>query len=152
MQNGRKAPCLLEERDRVLSHFRMACSRCGYLDSGSGHDDQKKIKTAVRRSYDGSCEAEVPIQVMAALSLCRRLCRHRSAPLPTWGQVKSLSAQAQIIVQLSGKVFTAESLFLVMCALLTATSQASSKVNVSYWAYIPNPPMLERVSWAHLMF
>lgn len=121
MQNGRKAPCLLEERDRVLSHFRMACSRCGYLDSGSGPEDQKKIKTAVGRSYDGSCESEVSIQAMAALSLCRRLCRHRSAPLPIWGQVKSLSARAQIIVQQSGKVCISETLFLAMCALFTTT-------------------------------
>lgn len=39
-----------------------------------------------------------------------------------------------------GKSFTSEHLFLAMCALLMVSS---AEVNVSYWAYIPNPPLFE---------
>lgn len=65
--------------------------------------------------------------------------------LPTWGQVKSLAAQGQIIVQQSGRLVTAEHLFLAMCALLSVSSVQGSAV--SYWAYVPNPPMFEPVFW-----
>jgi len=44
----------------------------------------------------------------------------------------------------SGKPFTAEHLFLAMCALLTVSSAAS---NVSYRAYIPYPPLFQPATW-----
>lgn len=44
----------------------------------------------------------------------------------------------------TGKSFTAEHLFLAMCALLTVSSAEAS---VSYWAYIPNPPLFEPATW-----
>lgn len=43
-----------------------------------------------------------------------------------------------------GKSFTAEHVFLAVCALLTVSSVAA---NASYQAYIPYPPLLEPATW-----
>jgi len=44
----------------------------------------------------------------------------------------------------TGKPFTAEHVFLAMYTLLMVSS---AEANVSYWAYIPNPPLFEPVTW-----
>lgn len=43
-----------------------------------------------------------------------------------------------------GKSFTAEHVFLAVCALLTVSSVAA---NTSYRAYIPYPPLFEPATW-----
>ena len=47
------------------------------------------------------------------------------------------------------KAFTAENLFLAMCVSFTAISFRQT-VNVNYWAYIPNPPILEPMYWGDM--
>lgn len=47
------------------------------------------------------------------------------------------------------KPFAIENLFLAMCVLLSAISFGQA-VNVNYWAYIPNPPMLEPMYWGDM--
>lgn len=81
---------------------------------------------------------------MARLNLGHKRRRPASTvPLPSWGQIKKLSSEGQKILVRTGKTLNAENLFLAMCALLTVSSSEA----VSYWAYIPNPPVFEPVTW-----
>lgn len=96
---------------------------------------------------------DVPIQAMTQLTIegCRRCsCQLAAVPLPTWGQVKKLSDEGQKLLARKGKLHNAENLFLAMCTLLSLTS-ASAEASVSYWTYIPNPPLFEPVFGEMLM-
>ncbi|XP_044768246.1 endogenous retrovirus group K member 18 Env polyprotein-like isoform X2 [Neomonachus schauinslandi] len=111
---------------------------------GSSHGP---IRTVPYRRRDRAPGPDLPLQAMAHLSLgpCRR--RHTFAiTFPTWGQIKKLSGEGQNLLQRTGKAHSPENLFLAMCALLTVSSSAEV-TNVSYWAYIPNPPMMEPTPW-----
>nr|UKS89476.1 envelope protein [Bovine retrovirus CH15] len=102
-------------------------------------------------------EIEIPYQAFCRMTLGeRRRKRPVTVPLPTWGQIKKLSQEAFRTVMGTGKVPTPENLFLAMCAILTVTSSQAASLPVStpeadvsytYWAYIPNPPLLEATVW-----
>ncbi|KAL6091118.1 hypothetical protein STEG23_024760, partial [Scotinomys teguina] len=131
----------------VLSLQRMA-DNIGSQPNGSRHG---QLRTAPyrRRSPRAPDDEDVPIDAMAHLHLgghCRRR-QLTAVPLPTWGQVKKLTGEGQKMLQRTAKPLTAENLFLAMCALLTVTSAAA---NVSYWAFVPNPPLLEPVTWGDM--
>ncbi|XP_076982864.1 endogenous retrovirus group K member 21 Env polyprotein-like [Tamandua tetradactyla] len=70
----------------------------------------------------------------------------RQASLPTWGQIKKLTADAERVVLITGKTPTPIHLFLAIIALLSCQVSGSS-VNKSYWAYIPNPPLFHPTAW-----
>jgi hypothetical protein len=48
--------------------------------------------------------------------------------IPTWGQIKALSAKGENILQSTGSPITPENLFLAMFAILTCTSAVSEQV------------------------
>ncbi|XP_034849843.1 endogenous retrovirus group K member 13-1 Env polyprotein-like isoform X2 [Mirounga leonina] len=115
---------------------------------GSGRGPIRTAPYPTRRRMGNPDQDELPLQAMAYLNLGgRRRCRQIFATaLPTWGQIKKLSGEGQKILQRTGKACTPDKLFLAMCALLTVSSSAEA-TNVSYWAYIPNPPMMEPAPW-----
>lgn len=107
----------------------------------AGSRTEGPIKTAVQEWHQGGTVA-----VMAQLSLARNHPhRHVKAPVSTWGQIKSLTDNGQAVLQRYDKPVTAQNLFLITWALLSVTS--AEAISYSYWAYIPNPPLLEPVMW-----
>ncbi|XP_070283037.1 endogenous retrovirus group K member 6 Env polyprotein-like [Myotis yumanensis] len=73
-----------------------------------------------------------------------RLPRTRNTSPPTWGQVKRLCQEGERLVTAHGKPCTSSTLFVAMLAILTAQVKG---LNYTYWAYIPNPPLMRGVSW-----
>lgn len=77
---------------------------------------------------------------------------HR-ASIPTWGQIKKLSQQAEKLLEQENTSVTPNNLALAMFALvLVAVSipRAIAQPNNStytYWAYTPNPPLIRVVNW-----
>lgn len=129
----------------LMSPQKMERSAPGSQRDGSSRGP---IRTVPYRRRDWpSSRDDLPLQAMAHLSLGSRR-RHQTSiiSLPTWGQIKKLGGEGQNLLQRTGKTATPENLFLAMCALLTVSSSAKT-TNVSYWAYIPNPPMMEPAPW-----
>ena len=66
---------------------------------------------------------------------------HRPYDLPTWGQIKTLTNQAENLVSQQGMPRNPENIFVAMLALLAFASPAQAELmSHTYWAYIPNPP------------
>ena len=64
--------------------------------------------------------------------------------LPTWGQIKTLTNQAENLVSQQEMPQNPENIFIAMLALLAFASPAHAElINHTYWAYIPNPPLLQ---------
>ena len=59
-------------------------------------------------------EEEIPIQAMAALKISqkRRTWHHRPYDLPTWGQIKTLTSQAENVISQQGMPRNPENIFL----------------------------------------
>ena len=75
--------------------------------------------------------------------------------IPTWGQIKRLTHKSEEILENKGKAVTPNNLAVAMFALITTTvsihlATAESK-NYTYWAYIPNPPLLKPIDWGNSM-
>ena len=68
------------------------------------------------------------------------------APLPTWGQVKALCHQAWRIASSQGSPASPEKMFIAMLALLSCQVSASP-IPTKYWAYLPDPPTFQVVTW-----
>ena len=65
---------------------------------------------------------------------------------PTWGQIKTLTNQDENLVSQQGMPQNPENIFVSMLALLAFASPAQAElINHTYWAYIPNPPLLQVV-------
>lgn len=77
----------------------------------------------------------------------RRTQATQQASLPTWGQIKALCYQAQGIASLQGSSTSPEKVFIAMLALLSCQVGVSSPTPESYWAYFPDPPTLQVVTW-----
>ena len=93
-------------------------------------------------------EEKSPIQAMVALKISKKSCtqRHQTYDLPTWGQIKTLTNQAENLVSQQGMPRNPENIFVAMFALLAFASPAQAElINHTYWAYIPNPPLLQVV-------
>ena len=90
-------------------------------------------------------EEKIPVQAMAALKLskkCHTRC-HRPYDLPTWGQIKTLTNQAENLISQQGMPQNPENIFFTMLALLAFASPAQADlIEHTYWAYVPNPPFL----------
>lgn len=63
---------------------------------------------------------------------------------PTLGQLKKMTQEAERIVQHSGQKLTPSTLFLAMLAVISCQVTTA---NYTYWTYIPNPPLLQAISW-----
>ena len=70
----------------------------------------------------------------------------RNASIPTWGQIKTLCHQARGIASLQGSPASPEKLFIAMLALLSCQVSASP-IPTKYWAYLPDPPTFQVVTW-----
>ena len=90
-------------------------------------------------------EEEIPIQAMTALKISkrRRTQRHRPHDLPTWGQIKTLTNQAEPLISQQGMPQNPENIFFTMLALLASASPAQADlIDYTYWTYVSNPPPL----------
>ena len=105
-----------------------------------------KIKTKRQNPRD----EKIPTQAMAALKIFKkhRPQRHRPHDLPTWGQIKTLTIQTENLASQQGMPWNPENIFIAMLALLAFASPAQAElINRTYWAFIPNPTLLQVVEW-----
>lgn len=70
----------------------------------------------------------------------------RNAPIPTCEQIKTLYHQARGMTSLQGSPNSPEKVFIAMLALLSCQVSASP-ISGKYWAYLPDPPTFQVVSW-----
>ena len=90
-------------------------------------------------------EEEISIQAMAALKISKKhhLRRYRPHDLPTWGQIKTLTNQAENLISQQEMPQNSENIFFAMLALLSFASPAQADLtDRTYCAYIPTPPLL----------
>ena len=75
-----------------------------------------KLETKQRKPQ----EEEIPIQAMAALRISkkRRTRRHRPYDLPTWGQIKTFTNQAENLVSQQRMPRNPKNIFVAMLVLL----------------------------------
>ena len=65
--------------------------------------------------------------------------RHQPYDLPTWGQIKTLTNQAENLISQQGILGILKMFFFAMLALLAFASPAQADlIDHTYWAYIPN--------------
>ena len=69
--------------------------------------------------------------------------RTNKAKPPTWDQLKKLTIEGEKLVKEQGQPLTSATLFLAMLPVVTTTVGA----NHTYWAYVPNPPLLRPITW-----
>ncbi|KAK1335275.1 hypothetical protein QTO34_004860 [Cnephaeus nilssonii] len=69
----------------------------------------------------------------------------REASVPTWGQLKKLTTDAQQVVKEQGVQVTPSNLFLAMMALVSC--QVSMAAAETYWTYVPDPPVVNPATW-----
>ena len=73
----------------------------------------------------------------------------QQAALPTWGQIMNVCHQAQDIAVLQGYPPTPEKVFIAILALLACQVNTFSATPGAYWAYFPNPPPFQVVTWTN---
>ena len=95
-------------------------------------------------------EEEFPVQAMATwkISKKRHTRGHWPYDFPTWGQIKTLTNQAENLVSQQGMPRNPENIFVTM--LVFASSTQADLINHTYWAYIPNSPLLPVVEWTDI--
>ena len=90
---------------------------------------------------------------MVALKISKERCTqpHQPYDLPAWRQIKTFTNQAENLVSQQGMPRNPENIFVAMIALLAFASPAQADlINHTYWAYIPNPPLLQVVKWTDI--
>ncbi|KAM5150350.1 endogenous retrovirus group K member 13-1 Env polyprotein-like [Callospermophilus lateralis] len=126
----------------------------GFQGDGSRPVTIRTAPYPSHRPRNQTSDFDIPVAALAQLRLGpRRRRRLNISPLPTWGQIKKLSGEGQKVLQRTGKALTVENLFLAMCALLTVSSSSevpTNNNNTYYWAYIPDPPLMEPVMWGEM--
>ena len=65
---------------------------------------------------------------------------HRPYDFPTLGQIKTLANQAENLVSQQGMPWNPENIFVTMLAF--ASPAQADLINHTYWAYIPDLPLL----------
>ena len=73
-------------------------------------------------------EEEFPVQAMETLKISKthRTRGHQSYDLPTWGQIKTLTNQAENLISQQGMPWNPENIFVSMLALLAFASPAQA--------------------------
>ena len=82
---------------------------------------------------------------MAALKISKECCTryHHLYDLPTWGEIKTLTNQAENLASQQGMPWNPQNIFVAMLALLAFASPTQADlINYTCWAYIPNPPFI----------
>ena len=90
-------------------------------------------------------EEGILIQAMATLKISKKhhTRHHQPYDLPTWGQINTLTNQAENLISQQGMPWNPENIFVSMLALLAFASPAQADlIDHTYWAYIPNSPLL----------
>ena len=92
--------------------------------------------------------ADPLVQKFEELTIPRSLTsRTREATPPIWGQMKRLTQEAEKTLMKAGQPLNPTNLLLAMMAVVTCQVISVSASNHTYWAYIPNPPLVRAVSW-----
>ena len=92
--------------------------------------------------------ADPLVQNFEELTMQRSLTsRTREATPPTWGQMKRLTQEAEKTLMKVGQPLNPTNLLLAMMAVVTCQVIGVSASNHTYWAYIPNPPLVRAVPW-----
>ncbi|XP_037054943.1 endogenous retrovirus group K member 19 Env polyprotein-like [Peromyscus leucopus] len=63
----------------------------------------------------------------------------------TWSQIQLLTQNAKKLLIEQGKPLTASFYFIALLSLLSAPLPVAQ--GVSFWAYVPNPPIIQPVGW-----
>ncbi|XP_064225209.1 endogenous retrovirus group K member 9 Env polyprotein-like [Aotus nancymaae] len=78
----------------------------------------------------------------------------RAVSLPTWNQIRRLSAEASRLIREQGQSRTPSNFFLAMLAILSCQTITPVQAQAQplpdsqvLWAYVPNPPVLRPVTW-----
>ena len=89
------------------------------------------------------------VQKFEELTMQRSLTsRTREATPPTWGQMKRSTQEAEKTLMKVGQPLNPTNLLLAMMAVVTCQVFAGVLAsNHTYWAYVPNPPLVRAVSW-----
>ncbi|XP_036031918.1 endogenous retrovirus group K member 19 Env polyprotein-like [Onychomys torridus] len=66
-------------------------------------------------------------------------------PKMTWSQIRLLTQNAKKLLIEQGKPLTASFYFLAFLALISTPLPVTQ--GISYWAYVPNPPIIQPVGW-----
>ena len=78
--------------------------------------------------------------VALQISKKRRIQCHLPHDLPTWGQIKTLTNQAENLFSQQEMPRNPENIFVTMLALLAFASPTQAElINHTYWTYIHNP-------------
>ena len=87
-------------------------------------------------------QEEFPVQAMVTWKVSKKHSTrgHRPYDIPTWGQIKTLTNQAENLVSQQGMPRNPENIFVTMLAF--ASSAQADLINHTYWAYIPNTPFI----------
>ena len=92
-------------------------------------------------------EEEIPIWALN-ISRKHRPWQHQPYDLPSWGEIKTLTNQAENLVSPQGMPQSPENLLIAILTLLACTTPALARLtNHTYWAYLPNPPLLQVIKW-----
>ena len=88
------------------------------------------------------------VQEFEELTMQRSLtsCTREATP-PTWGQMKRLTQEAEKTLMKAGQSLNPTNLLLAMMEVVTCQVISVSASNHTYWAYIPNPPLVKAVFW-----
>ena len=106
---------------------------------------RKPLLFKIERKRPNPRKEKIPVQAMAALEISKKPTRRRLPhDLPTWGQMKTLTNQAENLVFQQGMPQNPVNILslCLLCLLLLPPAQADL-INHTYWAYIPNPPLLQ---------
>ena len=89
----------------------------------------------IEKKWQNPQEEEFPVEAMATLKLSkkRRTRGHQPYDLPTWGQIKTLTNQAENLVSQQRMPWNPENIFVAMLALLAFASPAQADlINHTY--------------------
>ncbi|XP_037057891.1 endogenous retrovirus group K member 19 Env polyprotein-like isoform X2 [Peromyscus leucopus] len=68
-------------------------------------------------------------------------------PKVIWSQIRLLTQNAKKLLIEQGKPLTASFYFIAFLSLISAPLPVAQ--GVSYWAYVPNPPIIQPVGWLY---
>ena len=95
-------------------------------------------------------EEEIPVWAMSTLKISRKHHprQHHPYDLPSWGQIKTLTNQAENLVSQQATPQNPENIFVAMLALLAFASPAQAELmSHTYWAYHEKHWTERNTSW-----
>ena len=69
-----------------------------------------------------------------------------AASIPTWGQLRHLTQEAEQLILGQGSLVTPSTLFVAMLALIACQVQMVSSSSTQYWAYVPKPSLFHPIT------